>query len=222
MSNGSKIVYITGNHDEMLRKYSDMEFGSFILADKYILEINNKKMWIFHGDVFDNTTTGSAKILAKMGGKGYDLLILLNRLINSISKKLGRKQLSFSKRIKDSVKQAVKYINNFEQIIADLAIDNGFDYVICGHIHQPCKKTFINGKGQTIYLNSGDWVENLTALEYSADEWNIFSYADSSLKSEEYVPQFLRNNIDILPEKINLIFEQTYINENILRHTGNG
>ena len=205
MSLSSRIVYITGNHDEMLRKYSDLELGNLVLADKYILEIDNQKMWIFHGDVFDNTTTGSAKILAKMGGKGYDLLILLNRVINFVSKKLGRDQVSFSKKVKDSVKSAVKYINNFERIIAGLAIENGFDYVICGHIHQPCKKKFTSSKGQTVYLNSGDWVENLTALEYHAGEWNIFCYAESALEAGQ-AAQLLPKSINILSENTDLIF----------------
>jgi UDP-2,3-diacylglucosamine pyrophosphatase LpxH len=202
-----RIVYITGNHDEILRKYSPMELGNLVLADKYILEINNQKMWVFHGDVFDNTTTGSAKVLAKMGSKGYDLLILLNRAINLISKKLGKDPVSFSKKIKDGVKSAVKYINNFERIIADLAIENGFDYVICGHIHQPCKKDFSNGKGQTVYLNSGDWVENLSALEYHAGEWEIFYYAESDLEAAGAV-QLLPKSINILPEDTDPVFWQ--------------
>lgn len=84
MARNIQVVYITGNHDEVLRKYSGAQFGNLILADKYILKINNRKMWIFHGDVFDNTTKGSARILARLGGKGYDFLILLNRALISL------------------------------------------------------------------------------------------------------------------------------------------
>lgn len=205
MSIAGRIVYITGNHDEMLRKYSPMKLGNLILADKYILKVGNKKMWIFHGDVFDNTTTGGAKIMAKMGSKGYDMLILLNQMINFASRKMGRGKISFSKKVKNGVKSAVKYINNFEQIIAELAIENGFDYVICGHIHQPCKKVFTNQQGQTVYLNSGDWIENLTALEYSSGEWRIFRYDASFLKTEPAVQPFSKS-INILPENTDLIF----------------
>ena len=82
LSKGTQVIYITGNHDEMLRRYSPFNTGNFSLTDKVMLEINGKKTWIFHGDVFDATTKGSAKMLAKLGGQGYDLLILLNRFVN--------------------------------------------------------------------------------------------------------------------------------------------
>jgi predicted phosphodiesterase len=81
-----------------------------------------------------------------------------------------------SKKIKDSVKTAVKFINDFENVAADLAIDNKYAYVICGHIHQPNIKTYENAKGKVIYLNSGDWIENLTSLEYHQGEWVIYKH----------------------------------------------
>ncbi|TAN19410.1 MAG: UDP-2,3-diacylglucosamine diphosphatase [Chitinophagaceae bacterium] len=183
MAGNTRVIYITGNHDEVLRNYSDMTFGNLTLVDKFLLKIDDQKAWIFHGDVFDNTTKGGAKILAKMGSKGYDLLILLNRSINYLMQKIGKDKISFSKKVKDSVKSAVKYINSFESTIADLAIDNHFDYVICGHIHQPCKKEFQHATGKTTYLNSGDWVENLTSLEYHAGTWSIFNYKESDLSA---------------------------------------
>ncbi|TAF49330.1 MAG: UDP-2,3-diacylglucosamine diphosphatase, partial [Sphingobacteriia bacterium] len=134
LSLGTRIIYITGNHDEALRRYSDMQMGNFQLTDKVVMEINGKMTWIFHGDVFDATTKGSAKLLAKLGGHGYDLLILFNSCINWILKILGREKMSFSKRIKNSVKQAVSWIGDFEQTAAELAIEKNYDYVICGHI----------------------------------------------------------------------------------------
>ena len=136
LGKGTRVIYITGNHDEMLRRYSDLQIGNFQLTDKVVFEIDGKTTWIFHGDVFDATTKGSAKILAKMGGHGYDLLILLNRVINNCLKLFGKEKMSLSKRVKDSVKQAVSWIGNFEQIAAELAISKNYDYVICGHIHQ--------------------------------------------------------------------------------------
>ena len=95
---GVEVIYITGNHDDMLRKYTDLSFGNLHLVDKYILEIDEKKAWIFHGDIFDSTTNGSAKILAKIGGKSYDLIILLNRMINWCLEKMGKEKMSFSKK----------------------------------------------------------------------------------------------------------------------------
>lgn len=176
LDNGTRVVYITGNHDEMLRRYSDIQLSNFQLVDKLVVEINGKMTWIFHGDVFDNTTKGSAKIIAKLGGFGYDWLILCNRFINWWLKKLGRPKMSFSKKIKNSVKKAVSWIADFEQTAAELAIEKGYDYVICGHIHQPQKKLIETKNGTVTYLNSGDWIENLTSLEFTNNEWTIYQY----------------------------------------------
>ena len=136
VSDGVEIIYITGNHDEMLRKFSNTNIGNISIVDKMLLELDGKKAWFFYGDVFD-ISIQNTKWLAKLGGYGYDFLILLNRLVNSCLERLGREKYSLSKKIKNSVKGAMKYINNFEKVISDLAIENGYDYVICGHIHQP-------------------------------------------------------------------------------------
>jgi UDP-2,3-diacylglucosamine pyrophosphatase LpxH len=136
---------------------------------------NNKRSWIFHGDVFDVTMQYS-KWLAKLGAVGYDTLIYINSFINYISKKMGRGKISLSKKIKNSVKSAVKYINSFEDTAAGIAIEKGYDYVLCGHIHQPCDREIANENGKVNYLNSGDWIENLTALEYKDNKWEIYYY----------------------------------------------
>ena len=128
------MYYITGNHDEMLRKFKGFKLGKFKILNKLVLDIDDKKAWVFHGDVFDVTMQHS-KWLAKLGGKGYDVLILLNTCINWISNLLGYGKLSLSKKIKNSVKSAVKFINNFEKTASDIAIENEYDYVICGHIY---------------------------------------------------------------------------------------
>lgn len=205
MSEDVRVVYITGNHDEVLRKYSYAEIGNLVLTDKFTFEADHKRIWIFHGDIFDYTTQGSAKLLAKLGGKGYDLLILLNRLVNNVLQKLHYQKIPLSKKIKDSVKSAAKYINNFEQTIADLAIENQYDYVICGHIHQPCQKEFVNARGRTTYLNSGDWVENLTALEYSGGKWDLFRYSESGLQDTP-APAGSAKKMNVVSEEIDLIF----------------
>ena len=180
MSNqGTRVIYITGNHDETLRKYSDLILGNFELVDKLILDLDGKKTWIFHGDVFDSSTKGYAKILAKLGGKGYDLLILINSLINWIRVLLGKEKRSFSKMIKDSVKKAVAFVSNFETTAAEIAIEKKYSYVVCGHIHKPQMKEIQNENGKVLYLNSGDWVENLTALEYNKKKWSIYHYQKS-------------------------------------------
>ena len=177
MSKGTKVWYITGNHDEMLRKFAGLKLGSFRIVNKLVLDIGNEKQaWFFHGDVFDVTMQHS-KWLAKLGALGYDTLILINRMANFISEKLFNKgKLSLSKKIKNSVKSAVKFINDFEQTAADIAISNQYDYVVCGHIHHPEIKEMANEHGKVMYLNSGDWIENLTALEYANGEWCIYKF----------------------------------------------
>ncbi|CAM1340751.1 UDP-2,3-diacylglucosamine diphosphatase [Tenacibaculum amylolyticum] len=180
ITSGTKVYYITGNHDEMLRKFKGFRLGSFEIVNKLVVDIDGKKGWFFHGDVFDVTMQHS-KWLAKLGGVGYDFLIMLNTAVNWISETLGYNRLSFSKKIKNSVKSAVKFINNFETTAADIAIDNRYEYVICGHIHQPEMKIIRNEQGETIYLNSGDWIENLTALEYNNKQWKLYEYEKDEL-----------------------------------------
>ena len=177
IAKGTPVHYITGNHDELLRKFSGSRMGSLNIVNKMVMPLHGEKAWIFHGDVFDVTMQHS-KWVAKLGAKGYDFLILLNRAINYISKKMGKGPISMSKKIKNGVKSAVKFINDFEQIAADIAIENGYEYVICGHIHQPEIRKITTDKGEVTYLNSGDWIENLTALEYMDGKWSLYSYLE--------------------------------------------
>ena len=178
-----EVVYITGNHDELLRKFSPMNFGKIKLVDKKVLDLDGKKAWIFHGDVFDSSIHHS-KWIAKLGGIGYDYLIMLNNVSNWFLQKMGKEKYSFSKKIKNSVKKAVKFISDFEQVASEIAIENKFDYVICGHIHQPQKRVVTSKKGSCLYLNSGDWIENLTSLEYSNKEWTIYTYNSADFSAE--------------------------------------
>lgn len=183
-SKGTKVYYITGNHDEMLRKFSDTSMGNFSIVDKVVLELDGKKAWFFHGDVFDSSVH-HAKWIAKLGGIGYDYLILLNRLINWVLMKMGKEPYSLSKKIKSGVKKAVKFISDFETTAAELAIENNYDYVVCGHIHEPTITRKENKKGSVTYLNSGDWIENLTALEYNKKRWKMYRHADVEKVEEE-------------------------------------
>lgn len=184
LSRGIKVYYITGNHDEMLRRFENFSVGDFHIVNKLVIHHgNNKRSWIFHGDVFDVTMKHS-KWLAKLGAVGYDLLIYINAFINYISKKLGKGKISLSKKIKNSVKTAVKYINSFEETAAEIAIEKKYDYVLCGHIHQPCDRIVSTDNGKVNYLNSGDWIENLTALEYNDDNWKVYYYQQDELVKE--------------------------------------
>lgn len=187
MLNGTQVHYLIGNHDEHLRRLPEINLSNFHLSNKLVLELdNNEKAWVFHGDVFD-VTMKHAKWIAKLGAVGYDALIVLNCMVNYVCEKMGWGRMSFSKRIKNSVKKAVQYVNDFEQVAADLAIDKKYDYFVCGHIHQPNIKKISNSKGSVMYLNSGDWIENLTALEYQNSEWKLFYY-DEWQKTEATKP----------------------------------
>ena len=199
MSKGIKIYYVTGNHDEMLRRFCGFKIGSLQIVNKVVVPLaNNKTAWFFHGDVFDVTMQHS-KWLAKLGAVGYDTLILINTFANFISEKIFKRgKLSFSKKIKNSVKSAVKFINNFETTAADIGISNKYDYVICGHIHQPEMKEIINHHGSIMYLNSGDWIENLTALEYNNGEWVIYKYDEATMmkiREDEEEPEPSNNQL---------------------------
>jgi UDP-2,3-diacylglucosamine pyrophosphatase LpxH len=201
ITNGTRVFYITGNHDEMMRRYTDMQMGNFALTDKLVLEIDNKMTWIFHGDVFDHTTKGGAKILAKLGSSGYNLLIRFNRFINFILNALGRERVSISKKVMAGVNKAVSKINDFELIAAELAIEKKYDYVICGHIHQPQKKIVETKDGKVTYLNSGDWIEHCTALEYHQSEWTIFEYNEKDFPATQTVE--MKPSISVLTDEIN-------------------
>ncbi len=189
---GTKVYYITGNHDEFLRKFTDLHMGNISLIDKLVLELDHKRAWIFHGDVFDASIT-QAKWLAKLGGWGYDILILINRFINWVLARFDKEPYSLSKKIKNNVKSAVKFITNFENVCVELAIEKGYDYVICGHIHEPKIEFMENENGETFYLNSGDWVENLTALEYNNKKWKLYKH-DRNLSSDENEYNFEHEN----------------------------
>ena len=209
MAKGTQVVYITGNHDESLRRYSGLQMGNLLLTDKYVMDLDGEKTWIFHGDVFDATTKGSAKLIAKLGGQGYDMLILLNRAINWLLKMVGKEKMSLSKKVKNSVKKAVSWISNFEQIAAELAIEKKYKNVICGHIHQPQIKEVRTDKGSVTYMNSGDWIENLTSLEYNQGKWEIFQYEEKEITKAD-ISVFKKENkipiLDILTDEVAVFF----------------
>jgi len=182
LANGTRVIYITGNHDEVLRRYLDIQLGNFQLTDKIVIEINGKMTWIFHGDVFDLTTKGVAKFWTKLGSNGYAILLAFNRSINWFLKLIGKKKLSLSRRIMEQFHKRMVKVDDFETLVAELAIEKKYESVICGHIHQPQKRNITTEKGTVTYLNSGDWIEHLTALEYRGDEWHIYTYEDSTMQ----------------------------------------
>ena len=183
IQDGKTIYYLTGNHDEMLRKFNGFELKNFKILNKKVINLNGHQAWFFHGDVFDLTMQYS-KWLTRLGAIGYDALILINSALNFILSRLGRPRYSLSKKVKNSVKGAVKFINKFEETVVGIAFERKYKFVVCGHIHQPAiKKHSIKNKN-IIYLNSGDWVENLTSLEYHNKKWTIYQHDNNHYEEE--------------------------------------
>lgn len=173
MESGTEVIYLPGNHDEILRRFTDIKFEGFSITNKIVLTLDGHKTWVFHGDVFD-VVMHHSKWLAKLGSAGYGLLTVTNRSVNSLLSLFGRKRISLAKKIKDKVKGGSdKEVTKFEKTVAELAINKGYSYAICGHIHHPAHKNVTSQKGTVTYLNSGDWVENMTALEYENAEWHL-------------------------------------------------
>ncbi|MBI1192057.1 MAG: UDP-2,3-diacylglucosamine diphosphatase [Bacteroidetes bacterium] len=184
---GTPVFYLTGNHDDLFRRFTDLALGNFHLRDQLVLTVGGEKVLFFHGDIFD-ASIRHARWLAKLGGRGYDWLIRLNRLINAVLLRMGRPRVSFSHKIKKSVKKAVKFVSDFEQGAAELGIAQGCSTVVCGHIHQPAMRQLQGSKkgGSIRYLNSGDWVEHLSALEYHSGDWHLWHY-------EQQMPEIFSN-----------------------------
>lgn len=187
LSKGTEIIYIPGNHDEIMRRFVGLSVGKLKIRNKASLDLDGQKVWIFHGDAFDVTMQHS-RWLVKLGAIGYDFLILLNAFVNFSLGMIGKERISFSSRIKASVKKAVSYINSFEQTVSRIASDQGFHTVVCGHIHQPADKQMIISNQPIRYLNSGDWIENLTALEYHKGEWNLYHHPQNEEVPEHEDP----------------------------------
>lgn len=210
-SKGTKVYYITGNHDDALRRYSDFSSGNIHLRDKLLLQLKGQTYWIFHGDIFDVFIKYSP-FISKLGGKGYDWLILLNRFINRVREAMGKPRMSFAKRVKSSVKEAIKFIGDFEDTAIQLAAEHEYDYVVCGHIHRAqMRSQDVNGHRVT-YLNSGDWVESLTALEYKWGRWSIYEYDEAhyqyvnpKLRVKEVQPDTDEQDVESTPSTADML-----------------
>lgn len=210
-NSGVPTYHTTGNHDDSLRRYTDLSFSHIHLVDSLLLQVDGHTAWVFHGDAFDHSVGGMARMLARFGGWCYDWSIFLNRQLNKVLRKMGGKPVFISKKIKASVKGAIKKMNDFEQQGIDMGIEKGYDYVICGHVHRPTIKRHSNEHGSTLYLNSGDWLENLTALEYTDGKWSIYRYKEEDfpstipyqtehMPSEELIQRTLHPNTTVVME----------------------
>jgi UDP-2,3-diacylglucosamine pyrophosphatase LpxH len=168
------VVYVAGNHDEVLRTFLPVTLHRLRIVEEHVHETPRGRYLVVHGDVFD-VVTRHHRFLAVLGSIGYQGLIRLNRLYNFYRSWRGREYFSLSKKIKARVKNAVNFVSRFEEQIHDLATKRGCVGVICGHIHTPADKRI----GEIHYLNSGDWVESMTALvEHDDGRFEVLGYDD--------------------------------------------
>ncbi|MFR9553240.1 MAG: UDP-2,3-diacylglucosamine diphosphatase [Rikenellaceae bacterium] len=172
----TKVTYIRGNHDDFLDRLMPLDFLNISVKEDMIYESCGKKYHVHHGDIFDSVTSRMGWI-SKLGDIGYSVLLWYNRIHNRRRIRKGLPYESFAKKIKHKVKSKVSSISNFETQITDLARSKGCDGVICGHIHHP-EITDMNG---IKYLNSGDWVESLSALvEDHEGNWSLYFHEKPS------------------------------------------
>jgi UDP-2,3-diacylglucosamine pyrophosphatase LpxH len=182
----TKVVYLRGNHDDFLEQVMPLRLGkNFSIRKDYVLMSGDKKFYVTHGDVFDSITS-QMKWLAHLGDLGYTFLLWVNKLYNNYRTARGLPYYSLSQKIKLSIKQAVSYISDFEIKLTELARAKGCDGIICGHIHQPAIREYDG----LIYMNSGDWVESLSALVEDYDgHWSLLYYtADLADETVEKKP----------------------------------
>jgi len=163
--NGTRVIYLPGNHDEFLREYTDLSFGNIEIVNEMVF----RDTFITHGDLYDGVV--KLKWLGVLGSIGYDLAISIDRRLKS----WGYKR-SLSKFLKDKVKEAVKFITSFEDELCRQAIKHNCKNVICGHIHHPEDKVI----GSIRYLNSGDWIENNSYIIYNNNEYTIKRHSDDN------------------------------------------
>ena len=181
---GTKVTFITGNHDEFLRPFVPLLLGDSVSIANELeyVAINKKKYYITHGDFFDSITM-TKKWLAILGDYGYDLLLHLNVVLNFLRKRIGiKKYWSLSKYVKDNVKSSVSFISDFEAVLSTHAKNKGYDGIICGHIH----KAEIRDIEDIEYLNCGDWVESCTAIvETYEGEFKIINWLENENSSKK-------------------------------------
>ncbi|HSM46382.1 MAG TPA: UDP-2,3-diacylglucosamine diphosphatase [Draconibacterium sp.] len=190
MEKGVQVYYITGNHDEFLRKFSQTQIGNLRIVNQLILDLDGSKTWIFHGDIFDNVIH-QTKWLAKLGAATYGMLTMLNQIVNRFLQWIGKPEIIIYKKIKKYTVREKINPSSFESAIGNSAFQQGYQTVICGHTHIPKEKQLTISGQKIQYLNCGDWVEHFTAAEYCNSNWSLFYYnePDDEFADDLEVPE---------------------------------
>jgi len=178
---GTKVTYIVGNHDEVLREFLGLRFGEILIENEAVHELRDgRRLWVTHGDLFDGVIQ-YAKWLAYLGDTAYTMALKVNDHFNYLRHKMGMSYWSLSQYLKHRVKNAISFITAFEEALTTEARRRGYDGVVCGHIHRPEIRE-IDG---TLYCNDGDWVESLSALvETHEGELKLVYWAHRRLEKD--------------------------------------
>jgi UDP-2,3-diacylglucosamine pyrophosphatase LpxH len=193
-SHNTKVFYLRGNHDDFLDQILPLQIGNLSIQNDMVYESMGRKFFITHGDIFDSVTT-NFRWIANLGDMGYTFLLWLNRQVNYHRRRKGLPYYSLSQYVKGKVKSAVSYIDEYETELAKMARSRGCDGIICGHIHKAENRTI---EGIT-YLNSGDWVETMSALaEDHQGNWQLIYYNEIDFKKER------KENIIPIESKLDL------------------
>ncbi len=171
---GTKIIYVPGNHDEVMRNYLGTHFGGIEVKETDIhVTAEGKRLLVTHGDQYD-VVVMNAKWLAHIGDRAYAFVLWLNTWVNRIRRLWGGQFWSLSNWAKQKVKGAVNFIGDYEKVLTDEAARGGFDGIVCGHIHH----AKIEPVGEMLYVNTGDWVESCTAVvEDDAGALHLINWA---------------------------------------------
>ena len=206
-NHNTQIIYVRGNHDDFLDLLSPLSFANLSIVNDYIHVKNGKRYYVVHGDIFDSITSKMVW-LAKLGDVGYTLLLWINRVYNLYRAKKGLEYFSLSQKIKQKVKSAVSYISDYEKELVALARARHCDGIICGHIHQPAN-SHIDG---IHYLNSGDWVETMSALlEHEDGTWEVYMHREKNIKLHvDNTPHVALNRRLSPAENMRVAFEHYY------------
>ena len=180
-SNGCMVYYVTGNQDEYLKDLTDISLGNIQIRSELVLQCNKMKYLFIHGDIIEYLIKISPT-LERLGNRGYKTLLSINRPVNKLRKYFGKKKMNLTGRIKSKLPKAQRFVDSFEATAIKYARLKGFDGVVCGHIHVPKIRSSRAGERLPEYLNSGDWVENLTSLEYAYGRWSIYEYCDTDFE----------------------------------------
>ena len=204
----TKVYYLRGNHDDFLDQILPFHVGpNFKIIKEMVIHSGDNKLYVTHGDVFD-LITKNAKWLAHIGDAGYTFLLWLNKQYNHYRIFRGKPYYSLSQKVKNPIKMAVNFVSDFEEQLSEMAKSKDCNGIICGHIHQPAIK-YIN---DIVYMNSGDWIENKTALvEDFNNNWEIIY--DASHLNEQIHSQSNQANVDFEESDFEFVESYQYIFE---------